>query len=132
MTYVTDTHGFVFYAMGKLALLGKLARRAFAEAEKRRVTIYIPTICFFELSLLLQRGKLESNVPFPEWREKVQRSGSFIIEPLIWEDVYEAQALVALADPFDRLIAGIANRLGSRLITRDSALVDSGVVETVW
>ena len=132
MTFVTDTHGFVFYAMGKIELIGRRGRRAFAQAEKRRATIYIPTVCFFELSLLLDSGKVRSNRPFSEWKAGIERSGSFIIEPLTWEDVDEARSLISLTDPFDRLIAGIANRLHSPLITRDSELVDSGLLDTLW
>jgi PIN domain nuclease of toxin-antitoxin system len=132
VTFVTDTHGFVFYAMGKIGMIGRRARRAFSNAEKRRATVFIPTVCFFELALLLDSGKVRSSLPFPEWKTRVEKSGTFVIEPLTWEDVYEAQGLVALADPFDRLIAGIANRLQSPLITRDSVLVDSGLVETLW
>ena len=132
MTFVTDTHGFVFYAMGKIELIGRRARRVFTQAEKRRATIYIPTVCFFELLLLLERGKVRSNMSFPKWKSGVERSGAFVIEPLTWEDVEEARSLRSLADPFDRLIAGIANRLHSPLITRDSELVDSGLVETLW
>ncbi len=132
MTFVTDTHGFVFYAMGKIELIGRRARRAFAQAERRRATIYIPTVCFFELSLLLESGKVRSKRPFSEWKSGIERSGSFTIEPLTWEDVDESRSLESLKDPFDRLIAGIANRLQSPLITRDSELVDSGLLETVW
>ena len=132
MTFVTDTHAFVFYAMGKIEKLGRRARRAFVQAESRRATMYIPTVCFFELSLLLESGKLRSNMPFSEWKTGVERSGLFVIEPLTWEDVEEARSLRSLVDPFDRLIAGIANRLQAPLITRDSHLVDSGLLETVW
>ena len=132
MTFVADTHGFVFYAMGKVELIGRRARRAFAQAEKGRATIYIPTVCFFELSLLLDSGKIRSNRPFSEWKAGIECSGSFRIEPLTWEDVNEARSLASLKDPFDRLIAGIANRLQSPLITRDRELVDSGLLETLW
>ena len=132
MIFVTDTHAFVFYAIGKIGMIGRSARRAFANAERRRATIHIPTVCFFELALLLESGKVRSSLQLPEWKARVEQSGSFVIEPLTWEDVYEAQSLVALADPFDRLIAGIANRLQSPLLTRDSKLVDSGLVETLW
>jgi PIN domain nuclease of toxin-antitoxin system len=132
MTFVTDTHGFVFYATGKIDLLGRRARRVYAQAEMRRATIYIPTVCFFEITLLLERGRIKSNLPFPAWKAKAEQSASFIVEPLTWEDVYEAQSLVSLSDPFDRLIAGVANRLQVPLITRDSELVDSGTLETLW
>lgn len=132
MTFVTDTHPFVFYATGKLGLLGRQARRVYAQAEMRRATIYVPTTCFFEISLLLERGRIRLNLPFSAWKAKAEQSASFIIEPLTWEDVYEAQSLVSLNDPFDRLIAGVANRLHVPLLTRDSELVDSGLLETLW
>ena len=132
MTYVTDTHALVLYAIGKTARLGRKALRAFAQAERRRATIYIPTVCFFELSLLLESGKLSSNMSFPEWKTRVEQSGLFVVEPLVWEDIEEARSLQALVDLFDRLISGAANRLHSPLITRDSQIVESRMVETVW
>lgn len=50
MIYVTDTHPFVFYAIGQAKKLGRKALRAFTQAERKRATIYIPTVCFFELA----------------------------------------------------------------------------------
>jgi PIN domain nuclease of toxin-antitoxin system len=37
-----------------------------------------------------------------------------------------------MRDPFDRLIVSAALALGARLITKDSALSESGLVESVW
>lgn len=132
MIYVTDTHPFIFYATGVTKKLSRVALRTFSRAENGRATIYIPTICFFELSLLLEGGSVRSSEPFAEWKRKVEASGAFLIEPLTWEDVEEARALQALVDPFDRLIAGVANRLQCPLITRDTRVTDSGLVETIW
>jgi PIN domain nuclease of toxin-antitoxin system len=132
MNYVTDTHPFVFYAIGETKKLGKHALRAFARAEKRQGTVYIPTVCFFELTLLLENDKLRSALPFPEWKTRVEEAGSFIVEPLIWEDIEQARLLQRLPDPFDRLIAGMANRIGCPLVTRDERIAQSRGVATLW
>ena len=132
MNYVSDTHPFVFYTIGETRKLGRQALRAFTRAEKRQATVYIPTVCFFELALLLENDKLRSTLSFPEWKTRVEEAGSFIVEPLIWEDIEQARLLPVLADPFDRLIAGMANRIGCSLITRDDRITASHRVTTVW
>jgi len=132
MIYVTDTHPFVFYAIGQVKKLGRKALRAFTQAERRRATIYIPTVCFFELALLLESGKVRSNLSFPEWKARVEESGSFLVEPLTWEDIEEARSLPGFVDPFDRLIGGTANRLRCPLITQDGRIAKSRLVATVW
>ena len=63
MIYVTDTHPFVFYALGTTRKLGRNALRVFTRAEKRQDMIYIPSICFFELALLVEGGKVRSPMP---------------------------------------------------------------------
>ncbi len=132
MIYVTDTHPFVFYALGRIKKLGKNALRIFTRAEKRQDTIYIPAICFFELTLLVEGGKVRSSISFPEWQERLEASGAFLVEPLTWADIAEAHVLTALVDPFDRLIAGTANRLRCPLITHDGRITESRLVVTLW
>jgi len=132
MTYVTDTHPFVFYVLGTTKQLGRAALRAFTWAEKPQDTIYIPSICFFELVLLMEGGKVCSPIPFSEWKEQMEAAGTFIVEPLTWEDIIQAYTLVTLVDPFDRLIVGTANRLCCPLITRDNRIAASRLVTVVW
>lgn len=132
MTYVTDTHPFVFYALGATKKLGQAALRAFTRAEKRQDIIYIPSICFFELVLLMEGGKVRSPMPFSEWKEQIEAVGAFIVEPLTWEDIIQAYTVAALVDPFDRLIVGTANRLRCPLITRDNRIAESRLVAVVW
>ncbi len=132
MMYVTDTHPFVFYALGVTRKLGRHALRIFSRAEKRQDTICIPSVCFFELALLIEGGKVRSPLLLSDWKERMETSGTFLIVPLTWEDIAEAYALTALVDPFDRLIAGTAKRLHCPLITRDSRIADSSLVATVW
>ncbi len=132
MIYVTDTHPLVFYGIGQTRKLGRKALRAFTLAERGRATIHIPTVCFFELALLLESGKVRSTLSLAQWKAQVEEAGSFILEPLTWKDVEEAQSLRDLVDPFDRLLAGTANRIQCPLITRDSRIAASHQVATVW
>lgn len=132
MIYVTDTHPFVFYALGLTNKLGRNALRAFTRAEKHQDTVHIPSVCFFELALLIEGEKIRASLPFSDWKQKMETAGTFVVEPLTWEDIAEASALTVLVDPFDRLIAGTANRLHCPLITCDGRITDSRLVTTVW
>ena len=52
----------------------------------------------------------------------------FPLEALTPEDVDEARGLGMLIDPFDRLIAGTALRLGLPLMTNDGLITDLHVM----
>jgi hypothetical protein len=47
------------------------------------------------------------------------------------EDVLEFDGLTAIPEMHDRIIAGVARRLGLPCLTRDPALVNSGLIQTV-
>ena len=64
------------------------------------------------------------------WASYFVKQG-FQIQPLLWEDVNEARGL-PFDDPFDCLIAGTALRIGVPLITKDTVISESGLLETVW
>jgi PIN domain nuclease of toxin-antitoxin system len=132
MTYVTDTHPLVFYAAKKLDRLSRRCMRIFRRAEQGRDVVHVPTVCFFEIALLIERGRIQSNVSFESWYALVGQQPGFRIEPLIWEDVREARALASLADPFDRLITGTAVRIGVPLLTNDDRIHASRLVPVVW
>lgn len=89
-------------------------------------------VCFFELMLLIERGRIRSHFDLEEWQELVAAFPGLPIEPLVWEDVREARGLAWLVDPFDRLIAGTAVRLDAPLIMGDERIRNSGMLRTVW
>lgn len=132
MTYVADTHALVFFATGALRRLSPRCRRIFQRAEEQRDRVHIPAICFFEIALLLERGRLTSRASFDEWYALIAGQPGLPIEGLGWDDVREARALIRLVDPFDRLIVGTALRLDAPLLTSDDRIRDSGLVHTVW
>ena len=132
MTYVTDTHALIFFATGDLARMSKRCARIFHRAEQERDRVHVPVICFFELALLYERGRVKGSLGFDHWQTLLAQFPGLPIEPLFLEDIREARGLAPLVDPFDRLIAGTAIRLDAPLITSDARIRSSGLVRTVW
>jgi len=132
VTYVADTHALVFFASGTLRRMSPRCRYIFRRAEEQRDRVHVPVICFFEIALLLERGRLKSPLDFDDWYALVAGQPGLPIEDLHWEDVREARGLVSLVDPFDRLIVGVALRLDAALLTGDERIHQSGLVRTVW
>jgi PIN domain nuclease of toxin-antitoxin system len=132
VVYVTDTHVLVFYATGSLRGMSPRCRTIFRRAEDERDRVHVPAVCFFEIALLLERGRLKSRIDFDAWHALVAAHPGLPIERLDWQDVREARGLTGLVDPFDRLIAGTALRLEAPLLTNDERIRRSGLVRTVW
>ncbi len=130
MNLVADTHALVWYLTGQTKRLGRRARAALTQADEGRGTVFVPTAVLYELVLLEQAGALR--VDYAALREQLALRPGFPMAPLLPEDVDEARSLRPLVDPFDRLIAGTARRLGLPLITIDDRIVGSGLVRTVW
>jgi prevent-host-death family protein len=105
-------------------------------------------------AVTIRRGKAAAVIIDPETynqfvetpkREKWMLKGSIVVKSgvnidqsltkanptVLWEDVNEARTL-PFDDPFDCLIAGTAIRMGMPLITKDAAMCDSGLLETIW
>ena len=127
--YVTDTHPLVHRLQGKYSRLGRAARRLFRDADEEKVLIYVPSVVLWEI--VRPGALLDLSRGFDQWCRDLNSARGYAIEPLAWEDVSQARQL-PFRDPFDCMIAGTAIRLGMPLITKDQAIVDSGLVETVW
>jgi PIN domain nuclease of toxin-antitoxin system len=129
--YVSDTHAFLYFAQGKRALLGPKAKRIFLQADDGKCLVYVPVIVLWEAALLAERGYIKIPQRFDHWCRSIEHGRGFAIAALDWLDVDEARKL-PFDDPYDCLIAGTALRHDMPLITRDHAIIDSGLVETIW
>jgi len=132
VTYVTDTQALIFFATGDLRRISPRCTRIFRRAEAQRDRVYVPMICFFELALLLEHGRIKSRLGFDEWHTLIAAHPGLPIERPVWDNVREARGLAGLVDPFDRLIAGTALRLDAPLLTNAPRIRDSGLVRTIW
>jgi len=127
---VVDTHALVWYLSGQERRLSARVRRTFSAADCARSRIHVPVAVLMELVLLEQCGRLR--ISYRELREQLALRSGFPLEALTPEDVDEARGLGMLVDPFDRLIAGVALRLGLPLVTNDDLITDSKRVKTYW
>jgi PIN domain nuclease of toxin-antitoxin system len=130
VSLVLDTHPLVWHLAGAKRKLSRRARRVFEDAERGRLTVYVPTVVLMEIVLLEHLGRVK--VSWADLLEQIRVRTSYTIEPLTTDDVGEARSLGVLADPFDRMIAGTALRLGLPLLTRDRKIGEATSVKTVW
>jgi PIN domain nuclease of toxin-antitoxin system len=126
---VLDTHACV-YALAAPARLGKAARQALAAVEAGGAVAWIPAAVVAELLLLRERGP--SGIGLPELRIAMEQGPGLAFLPLDLRQVDEFAALIAIRDPFDRLIVGACRATGAQLVTKDATLARSGLVRTVW
>jgi len=130
LNLVTDTHALIWHLSGSRKHLSVRARRAFEHAEAGRWTIHVPAVVLVEMVLLEERGRLRFS--YAQLREQLGLRGGLPIQPLLPEDVDEARSLGALRDPFDRLIAGTALRLGLPLLSDDEVIREIGRPPVYW
>lgn len=130
MNLVVDTHPLLWHVAGVPRRLSSRARTAFREAESGAITLHVPTVVLYEITLLEDLGKISGS--YVEFVEQLRLRSGYVIEPLIADDVEETRALRIIRDPFDRAIAATALRLRLPLLTCDGVLTDLGALRTIW
>jgi len=128
---VTDTHALLFHA-ARSRRLGARARRFFEKAEQRQGLIYVPVAVAWEVTLLVQGGRVDLHRPVREFFADLFSNPSFQPHALDLEQVLQADDVHLRHDPFDALICAAALDLGLPLISRDVAIAESGRVRTIW
>jgi PIN domain nuclease of toxin-antitoxin system len=117
-----DTHALLWMDADD-AQIGPQARQAINRAW-RSTGVAVSAITFWEVAMLVQRGRVALPVPVAQWHAEVLRSG--VREyPLDGGVALAATALEGLhRDPADRFIVATALRFGATLVTADQALLD--------
>jgi predicted nucleic acid-binding protein len=80
-------------------------------ADRLGETVWLPAAVAAEVVMLRELGRTELGLPVLQ---------------------EEFAALGTIRDPFDRLIVAATRRAGAKLISRDRALAESGLVDVVW
>jgi predicted nucleic acid-binding protein len=127
--YVADTHSLYWYLAGS-PKLSPTAKAVFDEAAQGRAEIYLPAIVFAELYFL--NKKQNQPVDFAANFERLRASAQFVFVPFEAKDTLDFDAHAATLEMHDRMIVGVARRLGVACITRDSQIIASGLVTTIW
>lgn len=127
---VLDTHALVWLAEG-LADLGHEARAA-ADRALAEGALAVSAISFWEVAMLVEKGRLRAVQPLPAWRRELLDSGLTEI-PVSGEVGITAVALPDLhPDPADRIIVATASLHRATLVTADRRLLDwSGALHRI-
>jgi PIN domain nuclease of toxin-antitoxin system len=132
VNYVLDTHPFVWKLTGRDKKLGRQALRAVERAERGADHLHLSVASLLEIIQLIERDRLRLPYAWTELRSAIDRFPGLTLEEVTAEDMDHARSLAPLVDPFDRMIAGTALRLGVPLVTIDERIIDSRLVKTVW
>lgn len=124
---VVDTHAVVWWSI-QPELLSKRAAAAFSGAD----VIGVPAIVFWELALLVRKGKLDLGRPVIDWAERVCSIPRVEPLPLTAAIAINADALEMHPDPADRLIVATALAHKARLLTKDKLIRKARCVATLW
>ena len=116
-----DTHVLLWYRMGDRRL-GRRARRTVERALSRRRAA-VSAVSFWEVALLVSRGRIDLLVDPEAWRRTLLAQGLLEI-PVNGIIAVRAGMLAGLrGDPADRLIVATALE-GHQLLTADRRILD--------
>ena len=124
---VVDTHALLW----QLNADAKIGRRARARIERAlaREELCVSAVTFWEISLLVSRDRLRLDGTATHFRWRVLEMG--IRELAVGGEVALQAATLApvLVDPVDCFLAATARTHGATLLTADTRLLESRVVE---
>jgi predicted nucleic acid-binding protein len=127
--YVADTHALFWYLTAS-PQLGSQAKRAFDEGVRGQAVIYIPAIVLAELYFLNE--KVDRPLDFPSEYDRLRQSGQFVFVAFVPEDILDFDVDAAVPEMHDRIIVGVARRLGAACLSLDPYIVNSSLAQVVW
>ena len=117
-----DTHAWVWWVNGGSELSASL--RDQIDAARAGDRLWISSIGSWEVTLLVQRGRLVLRVPVREWIARCEGLRGLRFLPVDNAIAVRSVELAGLhGDPADRMIAASAEQLGAVLVTRDERLI---------
>lgn len=129
---VLDTHVVVWWVSGSSRLSAR-AKRAIGQSLRNGPAI-ASAISVLEIATAVRRGRLRLESSVDEWLADLSALPELRFEPVSVEIARVAGSLadVAPGDPADRIIIATAQALRAKLVSADSTLRASPLVETVW
>ncbi len=120
MTLLLDTHAVLWFTLEDPAM-GKRSRSLAGQAlEDGRLAV--SSISFWEIALLVDKGRLQTDLPIPELRSQLLDTGIAEL-PLTGEIALLSSTLDLHPDPADRFIAATAILHQATLVTADTRLL---------
>lgn len=131
-SFVADTHTLLWW----LAASDRLSREA-GDALDSAASVFVSSISFWEVGMLVAKGRIELDRPVARWVNDVVASGEVVDAPVTASIGAAAAGFGDLAgDPADRLIAATAASLGVPVVTKDERLhawsAATREIDVVW
>ncbi len=127
-----DTHIIIWNAI-KPEHLSKKAKNAIATANKTD-GIIISDISFWEIAMLINKSRLEIEIPYLDFINLIRASYNFQIKSITPEiaDLSTKFPSQVNLDPADRIISATSILCNAPLVTADSNLRKSKTIKTIW
>ena len=114
--YLLDTHALLFWT-SEIGVSDKFIK--FLDKQEQKGTLHVSSICFWEIALLVKKGKL-SLEDVHAWKNELLNNTSLaVIEPTVSEMIDSTLLPDHHKDPFDRLLIAQARQHDFVLVTRD-------------
>ncbi|NQV41298.1 MAG: type II toxin-antitoxin system VapC family toxin [Candidatus Marinimicrobia bacterium] len=127
-----DTHIIIWDALQP----DKLSRRARNAIDQANETgeILIADISLWEIAMLLHKNRITIDVPYTEFIGLIRAANHYVFESITPEiaDLSVSLTSEINLDPADRLICATSIVRGAPLVTADSNLRKSTVVNSIW
>jgi len=133
MDHVADTHAIVWYLFAQ-SRLGKDALTILSDAAAGNARIYAPAVVVAEMIMVIEKKRLPG-ITMSQLEIELnlmQHSACYEFLPLLPNLVISSRTLTAIPDIFDRLVVAETLQLGLPLITNDSVIRASGLVNVIW
>lgn len=132
MRVLADSHAIIWQSQRSPELSEDAANTLLEAEETDGVVVSVASL--IDLWYVTQTTKGLSDADLTHLREQITSSPELSLHP-IDEDVVDATISIPrklLGDPWDRFIVATAKVLEMPLVTKDTAIRDSGLVPTIW
>ena len=129
---VLDTHALIWWVNGDAQLSGP-ARLAI-EAAQQDGRVLVSAISFWEIAMLVERGRIALAMDLDQWLLAVQGLGGVEVLPVTAQVAIQSANLPGEfhRDPADRMIVALARGLNAPVITADQKIQRYAHVHWVW
>ena len=127
--YVVDTHALIWYLLGDKKL-SKRALSIFRAAERGETRLLLSSIALAEFYFANTRNHWFAD--FKTVYHDIVSKGFFRLLSFDPDHVLDFDQAGAVPEMHDRIIAGLARRIGAPLVTSDPLITDAKLVKIVW
>lgn len=127
--YVVDTHALIWYLTNDRKL-GKQATTVFAGAERGETRLVVSVVVVAEMYYANKKHKWFAD--FNATYQMLRTKPYFRFVHFKSDHVLDFDKDVSVPEMHDRIIAGLARRLGVPLVASDPQITAANIVKVVW